>query len=70
MIYIYTYTHTHMPRMSMKESQYYIYDLDVFEWQRAEWIKFLGVFANLETTANQVYDAVSITVYDILHIYI
>ncbi|KAF3952973.1 hypothetical protein CMV_021534 [Castanea mollissima] len=26
--------------------------------QRAEWIKFLGVFANLETTANQVYDAV------------
>lgn len=26
--------------------------------QRAEWIKFLGAFANLETTANQVYDAV------------
>ncbi|XP_030953212.1 uncharacterized protein LOC115976203 [Quercus lobata] len=26
--------------------------------QRAEWIKFLGVFVNLETTANQVYDAV------------
>ncbi|XP_015579299.1 uncharacterized protein LOC8266502 isoform X2 [Ricinus communis] len=26
--------------------------------QRAEWIKFLGVFANLETRANQVYDAV------------
>lgn len=27
--------------------------------QRAEWIKYLGVFANLETRANQVYDAVS-----------
>ncbi|RID55352.1 hypothetical protein BRARA_G02618 [Brassica rapa] len=26
--------------------------------QRAEWIKFLGAFANLETKANQVYDAV------------
>lgn len=26
--------------------------------QRAEWIKFLGAFANLETRANQVYDAV------------
>ncbi|XP_062150883.1 uncharacterized protein LOC133859483 [Alnus glutinosa] len=26
--------------------------------QRAEWIKFLGVFANLETTANEVYDAI------------
>ncbi|KAJ4828797.1 hypothetical protein Tsubulata_010811 [Turnera subulata] len=26
--------------------------------QRAEWIKFLGVFANLESRANQVYDAV------------
>ncbi|CAA2980300.1 Hypothetical predicted protein [Olea europaea subsp. europaea] len=26
--------------------------------QRAEWIKYLGVFANLETRANQVYDAI------------
>ncbi|KAG7585934.1 hypothetical protein ISN45_Aa02g012820 [Arabidopsis thaliana x Arabidopsis arenosa] len=26
--------------------------------QRAEWIKFLGAFTNLETKANQVYDAV------------
>ncbi|KAJ6421181.1 hypothetical protein OIU84_028538 [Salix udensis] len=26
--------------------------------QRAEWIKFLGVFANLETRANKVYDAI------------
>ncbi|XP_031262927.1 uncharacterized protein LOC116121133 [Pistacia vera] len=26
--------------------------------QRAEWIKFLGVFANVETRANQVYSAV------------
>ncbi|XP_010556240.1 PREDICTED: uncharacterized protein LOC104825578 [Tarenaya hassleriana] len=26
--------------------------------QRAEWIKFLGAFSNLETRANQVYDAV------------
>ncbi|CAA0813405.1 Unknown protein [Striga hermonthica] len=26
--------------------------------QRAEWIKFLGVFANLETRANQVYSAI------------
>ncbi|XP_041002458.1 uncharacterized protein LOC121248147 isoform X1 [Juglans microcarpa x Juglans regia] len=26
--------------------------------QRAEWIKFLGVFANLETTANDFYNAV------------
>ncbi|KAL3613360.1 hypothetical protein CASFOL_042773 [Castilleja foliolosa] len=26
--------------------------------QRAEWIKFLGVFANLETRANKVYNAV------------
>ncbi|BBG98609.1 hypothetical protein Prudu_008062 [Prunus dulcis] len=27
--------------------------------QRAEWIKFLGVFANVESRANQVYDAVT-----------
>ncbi|OVA14277.1 hypothetical protein BVC80_9027g34 [Macleaya cordata] len=26
--------------------------------ERAEWIKYLGVFANLEDRANQVYDAV------------
>ncbi|CAI0627001.1 unnamed protein product [Linum tenue] len=26
--------------------------------QRAEWIKFIGVFANLETRANQVYDMI------------
>ncbi|XP_073158730.1 uncharacterized protein [Henckelia pumila] len=26
--------------------------------QQAEWIKYLGVFANLETRANQVYDAI------------
>ncbi|XP_059623291.1 uncharacterized protein LOC132266434 [Cornus florida] len=26
--------------------------------QRAEWIKYLGVFANLESRANQVYDAI------------
>ncbi|KAF9664163.1 hypothetical protein SADUNF_Sadunf17G0127700 [Salix dunnii] len=26
--------------------------------QRAEWIKFLGVFANLETRANKVYDVI------------
>ncbi|KAL0462451.1 UNVERIFIED_CONTAM: hypothetical protein Slati_0132700 [Sesamum latifolium] len=26
--------------------------------QRAEWIKYLGVFANVETRANQVYDAI------------
>ncbi|XP_057807303.1 uncharacterized protein LOC131021987 [Salvia miltiorrhiza] len=26
--------------------------------QRAEWIKYLGVFANLETRANQVYDTI------------
>ncbi|XP_061948010.1 uncharacterized protein LOC133671309 isoform X1 [Populus nigra] len=26
--------------------------------QRAEWIKFLGVFVNLETRANKVYDAI------------
>ncbi|CAL5326661.1 unnamed protein product [Camellia sinensis] len=26
--------------------------------QRAEWIKYLGVFANMETRANQVYDAI------------
>ncbi|XP_016444375.1 uncharacterized protein LOC107769653 isoform X1 [Nicotiana tabacum] len=26
--------------------------------QRAEWIKYLGVFANLENRANQVYDAI------------
>ncbi|CAK9169800.1 unnamed protein product [Ilex paraguariensis] len=26
--------------------------------QRAEWIKYLGVFANMEVRANQVYDAV------------
>ncbi|XP_028109139.1 homeobox-leucine zipper protein ATHB-13-like [Camellia sinensis] len=25
---------------------------------RAEWIKYLGVFANMETRANQVYDAI------------
>ncbi|XP_028058255.1 homeobox-leucine zipper protein ATHB-13-like [Camellia sinensis] len=25
--------------------------------ERAEWIKYLGVFANMETRANQVYDA-------------
>jgi hypothetical protein len=30
-----------------------------YTWQRAEWIKFLGVFVNLETRANKVYDAVS-----------
>ncbi|ONI14877.1 hypothetical protein PRUPE_3G014300 [Prunus persica] len=29
------------------------------EIERAEWIKFLGVFANVESRANQVYDAVT-----------
>ncbi|XP_057469601.1 uncharacterized protein LOC130758656 [Actinidia eriantha] len=29
-----------------------------FPLQRAEWIKYIGVFANLEVRANQVYDAV------------
>uniref|UniRef100_A0A5B7BTB8 F12P19.7 n=1 Tax=Davidia involucrata TaxID=16924 RepID=A0A5B7BTB8_DAVIN len=32
--------------------------MEVTPLQRAEWIKYLGVFANLEARANQVYDAV------------
>lgn len=38
-------------------------DCDIFERQRAEWIKFLASFANLEDRANRVYNDVSMNIF-------